>query len=155
MPKMGKIEPKHCPNCGSENIHNQELETSNDTSELYDTYCRDRKWSGNITPDIPLNNKKTLQEIVSIIQTLKPTLIQQYGVETIGVFGSYVHGEQTPKSDIDILVTYKKDAHPGLFEFMDLEEFLTKQLGTKVDLGTKDSLKPHIGKHILEEVSMI
>jgi hypothetical protein len=101
---MGKIEPKHCPNCGSENIHNQELETSNDTSELYDTYCRDCKWSGNISSDLPLNNKKTLQEIISILQTLKPTLLQQYGVETIGVFGSYVREEQNPK---------KRHRHPN------------------------------------------
>jgi hypothetical protein len=100
--------PKHCPNCGSTNIHNQELVSRHRTSELYDTYCRDCTWSGDISPDIPFNKKerkaskksppKTLQEIISIIQTLKPTLNKKYGVETIGVFGSYVRGEQTQKA---------------------------------------------------------
>jgi len=98
---------------------------------------------------------KSLKEITATLQALKPTLNEQYGVETIGVFGSYVREEQTEKSDIDILVTYKKEAHPGLFELLDLEEFLTKNLETKVDLGTKTSLKPHIGKQILKEVIMV
>ena len=98
---------------------------------------------------------RSIEEIIATLKTLKPTLIEQYAVETIGVFGSYLCGEQTPKSDIDILVTFKKDAQPGLFEFMQLEEFLTKQLGTKVDLGTKESLKPHISEHVLKEVIMI
>jgi predicted nucleotidyltransferase len=98
---------------------------------------------------------KTLKEITSTLETLKPTLRERFGVETIGIFGSYTRGEQTKKSDIDILVTLAKDAHIGLFEFLDLEEFLTKKLGVKVDLGTKASLKPHIGKRILEEVIMV
>jgi len=98
---------------------------------------------------------KTLQEIKFTLETLKPTLTERFGVETIGVFGSYTRGEQTKKSDIDILVTLTKDAHVGLFEFLDLEEFLTNKLGVKVDLGTKASLKPHIGKRILEEVIMV
>ncbi len=98
---------------------------------------------------------KTLKEITSTLETLKPTLRERFGVETIGVFGSYTLGKQTEKNDLDILVTLAKDAHVGLFEFLDLEEFLTKKLGVKVDLGTKASLKPHIGKHILEEVVMV
>lgn len=99
--------------------------------------------------------RKTLNEILSILRPLKPTLAQKYGVETIGIFGSYVKGEQTRRSDIDILVTFKEGAQPGIFEFMRLEEFLTKQLGTKVDLGTKDSLKPRIGESVLKEIIMI
>jgi hypothetical protein len=53
-----KRPPKHCPNCGSINIHNQELISRHPTSELYDTYCRDCEWSGDISPDIPSTQKK-------------------------------------------------------------------------------------------------
>ncbi len=53
--KEGELKPKHCPKCGSANIHNQEMVSSHDTSELYDVYCRDCKWSGDISPDIPLS----------------------------------------------------------------------------------------------------
>ena len=56
---MGKLVPKHCPKCGSTNIHNQELEPSNDLEELYDVYCRDCEWSGDISPDLPLNPKQS------------------------------------------------------------------------------------------------
>jgi uncharacterized protein len=98
---------------------------------------------------------KTLEEIKQQLESLKPTLSERYGVETIGVFGSYTRGDQTRKSDIDILVTFKKEAHPGLFEFLDLEEVLAKKLGTKVDLVSKNALKPYIGKRILEEVVMV
>ena len=52
---MGKKKPKRCPNCGSTNIHNQELESGRRFEELYDVYCRDCEWSGDISPDLPLN----------------------------------------------------------------------------------------------------
>jgi predicted nucleotidyltransferase len=98
---------------------------------------------------------KTLIEITATIERLKPRLSLEYGVETIGVFGSYRRGEQTQKSDVDILVTFRKDAHPGFFKFLELEEFLEKELSIKVDLVSKGALKPYIGKHILEEVVMV
>jgi predicted nucleotidyltransferase len=98
---------------------------------------------------------KTLKEVKIQLQMLKPLLSERYGVETIGVFGSYTRGEQTKKSDIDVLVTFREDAHPGFFKFLDLEELLTKKLDIKVDLVSKDALKPFIGKHILEEVVMV
>ena len=85
------------------------------------------------------------------METLKPTLSEQFGVETIGVFGSYTRGEQTKKSDIDILVVFLKDAQVGFFKFLELEEFLTKKLGVKVDLVTKNALKPFIKDRVLRE----
>ena len=98
---------------------------------------------------------KTLVEIKAQLEKLKPTLKEKYGVETIGVFGSYVRGEQTKKSDVDILVEFSEDARVGFFKFLDLEEFLSRKLGMKVDLVTKSALKPYIGKQILEEVVMV
>ena len=94
---------------------------------------------------------KTLEEIKTELETLKPTLKERFGVETIGVFGSYTRGEQTKKSDIDILVTFSQDAQIGFFKFLELEEFLTKKLGVKVDLVTKNALKPFIKDRVLRE----
>jgi len=51
---MGKVPPKRCPNCGSTNIHVQEMVSPYDLAELYDVYCRDCEWSGDISPDLPL-----------------------------------------------------------------------------------------------------
>jgi predicted nucleotidyltransferase len=93
---------------------------------------------------------KTLAEIVEVLKSEKPVLEKKYHIKEIGVFGSYVRGEQTEKSDLDILVSFTEN--PNLFEFFDLRDNIGKVLKTKVDLVTKDSLKPNIGKHILSEV---
>ncbi len=72
-------------------------------------------------------------------------------METISIFGSYTRGEQTQKSDIDILVEFSKDAHVGFFKFLELEEFLTQRLRVKVDLVTKNALKPMLKDQILKK----
>ena len=94
-----------------------------------------------------------VQGIKRILLQHKGELREKFKVKTIGVFGSYVRGEQKEKSDVDVLVEFEEPV--GLFEFMDLEEYLTGLLGVKVDLVSKKALKPHIGKHILEEVISI
>lgn len=93
---------------------------------------------------------KSVDEIRNIIAEHMDALQSQHKVRRIGVFGSYVRGEQKKKSDVDILVTFRGSV--DLIEFIQLENHLSKILGIKVDLVTKDALKPHIGKHILEEV---
>ncbi|MCW4047155.1 MAG: nucleotidyltransferase family protein [Candidatus Bathyarchaeota archaeon] len=94
---------------------------------------------------------KTTEEIKKQLETLKPLLKKKYQVETLGIFGSYSRGEQTKKSDIDILVIFSKEAHIGFFKFLELEEFLTRKLGVKVDLVTKNALKPGMKDQILKE----
>jgi hypothetical protein len=85
----------------------------------------------------------------------KTELKRKFKVKTIGVFGSYVRGEQKQGSDVDILVEFSEDAEIGFFKFLDLEEFLSRKLGVKVDLVTKNALKPYIGERILQEVVMV
>ena len=97
-----------------------------------------------------------MREVGSIKLVLlqhKAELRENFKVKTIGVFGSYVRGEQKRSSDVDILVEF--DSPVGLFEFMKLENYLSDLLGVKVDLVSKKALKPHIGEHILQEVIMI
>ena len=93
---------------------------------------------------------KNLDEIKNIISEHMDILKSQYKVKEIGVFGSYVRGKPKKKSDIDILVVFRRT--PDFIEFLRLEEYLENILGRKVDLVTKEALKPYIGKHILEEV---
>jgi uncharacterized protein len=95
-------------------------------------------------------NMKTFEDIRNIITSHMDELQSGYRVKTIGVFGSYVRGRQKKRSDVDVLVEFRRT--PDFIEFLRLEEHLSTLLGIKVDLVTKDALKPHIGKHILEEV---
>jgi len=79
-----------------------------------------------------------------------PELRKRYGVRSLGVFGSYVRGEETPRSDLDILVEFAQA--PDLFEFMDLEDHLRALLRVKVELVSRNALKGSIGRRILSEV---
>ena len=93
---------------------------------------------------------KTFEESRSIIKEHKYELEQKFKVKEIGIFGSYVRGEQKKGSDMDILVEFKETI--GLFQFIELEEHLEKLLGIKVDLVSKKALKPRIGENIMKEV---
>jgi predicted nucleotidyltransferase len=94
---------------------------------------------------------RKVNEIKEILAEHKEKLRTMFKVKEIGVFGSYVRGEQKEKgSDVDILVEFEEPV--GIFEFMDLEEHLSNLLGRKVDLVSKKALKPRIGEYILKEV---
>lgn len=80
-----------------------------------------------------------------------PDLRERYGVQSLGVFGSYVRGEQRAGSDLDVLVEFD-DRPLSLFQFITLEDELSDALGIKVDLVEKSALKPAIGRHVLAEV---
>ena len=95
----------------------------------------------------------TIEKIREIIETHKPEFSEKFNVSEIGVFGSYIKGEQTENSDIDILVSFKKPI--GFIKFMRLEFYLSELLGKKVDLVTRESLKPHIGSLILKEAQYV
>jgi len=81
-----------------------------------------------------------------------PELEKQYNVKTIGLFGSALRGDQSSKSDIDVLVEFHNPV--GFFKFLELEEFLSEKLGGKVDLVSKKALKPEIGRILLAEAVM-
>ncbi|MCX7760516.1 MAG: nucleotidyltransferase family protein [Hydrogenothermaceae bacterium] len=99
--------------------------------------------------ELNLKQKEELEEIKSKLRLVKPILEEKYYVKEIGIFGSYVKGRQNRRSDIDILVEFKKPI--DLFKFIELKHFLQKSLGKKIDLVMKSALKPRIGKKILEE----
>ena len=86
---------------------------------------------------------KTLEEIKNNLQNQKPTLVAKYKVKEIGIFGSYVRGEQQPQNDLDILIDFEE--YPSLLEFVRIEDELSEHLGVKVDLVMKSGLKPRIG----------
>lgn len=93
---------------------------------------------------------KTLIDIQNILTELKPELTDKYNVSQLGIFGSYARGDYNSVSDIDILVEYSQK--PSLFNLIELKDYLSDRLQMKVDLVTKDGLKPQIKEKILAEV---
>jgi predicted nucleotidyltransferase len=97
-----------------------------------------------------------MTEAQTIIRKIKrglPVLRNEYRIKRIGIFGSYLRGEQNRKSDLDVLADF--DRTVSFFEFLALENELSRLTGKKVDLVMKAALKPGIGKHILKEVFFI
>ncbi len=86
---------------------------------------------------------------IDTLARLKDTLRKRFKVKSIHVFGSVVRGEETPLSDLDILVEFYEPV--GFLHFLRLENFLEESLGVKVDLVSRKALKPHIGRHVLKE----
>lgn len=96
---------------------------------------------------------RKIEDIISELRRLRPGLSRSYPIREIGVFGSYVRGDQTETSDVDVLVEMGPGI--GILEFTGLQQDLSDALGVKVDLVSKDALKPRIGKRILSEVVML
>jgi len=92
---------------------------------------------------------KALTDIRQILTSQKSYLTQRYKVARLAVFGSYSRGEQTPQSDVDILVEFNG---PIGLEFVDLAFELEDKLGEKVDLVSKGGVKPAYLKAIESEL---
>ncbi|MFN4931551.1 MAG: nucleotidyltransferase family protein [Bacteroidota bacterium] len=94
----------------------------------------------------------TKLEIESKLKAIKPLLTDKFHVSSIGYFGSYSTGQQNEKSDLDLLVEFSE---PVGWEFFTLERFLEQNMGIRVDLVTRNSLKEQIKESILKQVQYI
>ena len=82
-------------------------------------------------------------------------MYEKYGVTEIGIFGSYVRGEQKPDSDIDILINLTDPPKIGLLDLVDLQYYLSDLLEMEVDVAIKSNLRKRIGRRILSEVQPV
>ena len=92
---------------------------------------------------------RTREQVLNILTEKLPYLKKTFQIKRIGIFGSWVRGEQTEDSDIDVLVEFEKPV--GFFTFIELEDHLSELLGVRVDLVTPDALKPLIKPYVMEE----
>ncbi|MDI6791680.1 MAG: nucleotidyltransferase family protein [bacterium] len=96
---------------------------------------------------------KRLNEITGVLQEHKAELQKKYRVKELGVFGSYVRGEQKKRSDVDILVEFNE--LPNIFLLIDLEDYLRKLLRKKIDLVRKGAIRAELKEIISNEVVLI
>ena len=94
------------------------------------------------------------QTILKKLSALKINLVQ-YGVSQLGLFDSSVRNEQTPSSDIDILIDFhpEKETFQNYMAVCDMLEDLFKR--HKIDIVTVKGLSPYIGQQILNEVEYV
>ncbi len=74
-------------------------------------------------------------------------------VSRIGLFGSLARGEDTPESDIDLLVEFS--GRKGLLAMVALEQELEAALGRKVDLLTAGAISPYLRDRIMHDLRVV
>jgi len=83
----------------------------------------------------------SIGELVAYLSNNKKFFYEMFGVNRMGIFGSFVQDNQTISSDIDMVVEFEK-SRKNIHSFLQLKRFLEKELERKVDLGFEHSLKP-------------
>ncbi len=76
-------------------------------------------------------------------------------IKSLAIFGSYVKGEPSRDSDIDVLVRFAEDAHIGFFGFVQIQRNLSQALGLKIDLVTREALSKYIREQVLQEAEFV
>jgi hypothetical protein len=95
----------------------------------------------------------TKKELINLLKSHQET-INKFGINKLGIFGSFVRDEVNQDSDVDILVTFKPE-QKTFDNYMDLAFFLEDILGRKIDLITQESLSCIFGDKILKEVEYV
>jgi len=96
---------------------------------------------------------KSVEEIRTIIRRHQDVLEERYGVRVVGLFGSYVRGEQHRRSDVDLLAEILRPI--GLLELVGAELYLSEVLGTGVDLVPKRNVREELREDIFNEAIAI
>lgn len=76
--------------------------------------------------------------------------LDERGVRSLKLFGSVARDEAGPDSDVDLLVEFSKPV--GLFELVDIQEYMQDLLGCPVDLATAEGLKPRVRDTVMKEL---
>jgi uncharacterized protein len=86
---------------------------------------------------------------IDILRSHEEEIKERFAVKRIGLFGSFVRGEETKESDIDILVEFDD---PTFRNFMNLAFFLEDLFGRRVDLLTPEGISHRIRPNVEKEV---
>lgn len=90
--------------------------------------------------------KKSLsQKIIRLLAKHRP--------KKIGIFGSFARNQESPKSDIDILVAFEEQK--SLLDLIEIEMELADALNRKIDLITEASVNPYLKDYILKDLQVI
>jgi len=89
-----------------------------------------------------MSDQTALDQFIAKLKAFLPDIQERYSIDTLGVFGSFVRGEQTSDSDLDLVVTFQTPQ--SLLDLVELENLLSDHLGVKVDLVTEAGLKSRV-----------
>ena len=98
----------------------------------------------------PVQNK---QQLIDVIKQ-NSSHIKLYGVEELGIFGSFVKNSVNQNSDVDFFIHFNP-SYKTLSNLVGLSNYLQKLVGRKVEIVTPQSLNTFIGKYIMQEVEYV
>ena len=90
-------------------------------------------------------------DVLALLRQHEPVIKKQFGVAKIGIFGSFVRGEERPESDVDVLITFRK-GEKTFDNYMKCKFYLEDLFERKVDLVMKGTIKKRLKPYILGEV---
>ena len=97
-------------------------------------------------------NKK---DILNYLKSHQDYYRKQFGVQFIGVFGSFARDDANNNSDIDILYKIEKNKKLSIFKYLKLVKHLEDFFNKKIDLVREETLKPQIKKYIKQDISYV
>ena len=92
-----------------------------------------------------------MDQIREVLHRHLPRLRKQYGIRSLELFGSYAHGQQKTKSDLDLLVEFDDTVPLSLFDIAGIEYELSGLVGIPVDLVGRNAIRPALRQCILDE----
>jgi predicted nucleotidyltransferase len=91
------------------------------------------------------------QDVIDILRRAEADL-RARGVRHAALFGSVARGDARPDSDLDIMIDVDPDAPIGVYEYVDLKNYIAGLFDGPVDVVSRDSLKPHIRPAVADAV---
>ena len=93
----------------------------------------------------------TKEIIKSQLQQAVKSVPHKDAIKSIALFGSYINGQPTEDSDVDILIDLRPESQVGFFELYDIQEAFETRLGKTVDLLTPQALNRYIRPQVMKE----
>ena len=90
-------------------------------------------------------------DVLALLRKHEPEIKKRFGVARIGIFGSFVRGEERQDSDVDVLVSFRK-GEETFDNYMDCKFYLEEIFGRNVDLIMNGAIKKRLRPYILGEV---
>lgn len=90
--------------------------------------------------------------MLGILRANLDRLYQEFGIERIGLYGSFARNEQTEKSDVDLVYTMIEGRHLSLVDRERLQRLLRQQIRRKPDLINQRYMNPFTKYTMLKEV---
>lgn len=81
--------------------------------------------------------------------------LREKGITSLALFGSVVHGDARPDSDIDVLVDVDPKARFSLVDLVSVQNLLEERIGRKVDVVTRQGIEPTIRNRVFSEAESV